>query len=82
MHFELWDLYHCTIGHIFLQGALPLEILDIPLQDQTEAMFSNAQQILAQFKVTVWNIMVWIFVNNVALLLWSKGDFFRKYFLF
>lgn len=32
-------------------GALPLEILDIPLQDQTEAMFSNAQQILAQFKV-------------------------------
>lgn len=74
MHFELWDLYHCTGGHCVLQGVLPLEILDIPLQDQAEAMFSNAKQILAQFKVTVWNIMGWIFLNNVALLLCSKGD--------
>ncbi|XP_062567292.1 GPI ethanolamine phosphate transferase 1-like isoform X1 [Saccostrea cucullata] len=32
-------------------GVLPLEVLDIPLPDQAEAMFANAQQILAQFKV-------------------------------
>ena len=34
-----------------LKGVLPLEILDISLHDQAEAIFSNALQILAQFKV-------------------------------